>query len=257
MPEARRRKRHAAATRPRTAVRVIVTAVVLGLLILVVGVVVNIVRSGPAVSVPGASSSVTPGQADYEAGLSALASGDTTKAADLLSAAAAAGNAAAKAKFAEMSKGSTSGAGAVPSDAYTKAVANLGTFLPTSVSGYDMANVETSSASAIVSAEPAVGGPEGKVRLVVFTVLDKSTTSGASDWMARFPRAYPEDVSPVTVGTVTGRFGTDGSHLAAVAFVKGRYAFEVVTTVVRGDPLDLKSLTLEAAAAFAATQIAP
>jgi hypothetical protein len=253
MPENRPPRSRASRRKPRRAVRLIVTAVALGLLVVAVSVVVSIVTSGPATP-PGSTSTAAAGQADYDAALAAVAAGETTKAADLLAAAAAAGNDAAQTKLDEIEKGTKPPA----ADAYTKAAADVGVFLPASMPGYDMSLVETSAASAIVSAQPSIGGAsQGKVQIIVLTVLDKDTPEGAVAWLTRFPEGYPKNAADVTVGSLAGRFGTDGLHLAAVAFVRGRYAFEVVTTAAKGKPIDLKALTVEAAATFAATKSAP
>jgi len=142
-------------------------------------------------------------------------------------------------------------------DAYTKAVSSLSSLLPKAVAGYKVGNVESSSSSAIVPLEPTNAGPLGKATIVVLTVFDKKTVSGAQSYVEKFKRAYPKDTGTVAVGTLTGRFGTDGAHLAAVTFSRGRYAFEVVLTVTRGAPLNLKSVTIEAAEAFGATKTAP
>jgi len=248
----RRAKRRVKSPRARAAVRVLVSAVVLGLLILAVGIVAGIVRSAPVTPTPGPGSTVGAGAADYQAGLSALASGDTTKAAGLLSKAAAAGNTAAAAKLAEISKSPSSTSSAVTPEIYTKAAPDLGAFLPTSVPGYRRAEAETSTASAIVSAEPSDRTVRLTVQRVELSVLDKGTASAASAWVAGLSKAFPEQMSDVVVGDVTGRFGTDGSRLAAVVFSRGRFAFEVVVTVVRGEPATQEAVAIKLAETFAA-----
>ena len=75
--------------------------------------------------------------------------------------------------------------------------------------------------------------------------------------MNQFPRAYPKDLEIRRHRHAQRPFRYDGSHLAAVTFSRGRYAFEVVLTITRGVPRDLKSVTLEAAEAFGATKTAP
>jgi hypothetical protein len=143
------------------------------------------------------------------------------------------------------------------SDAYAKPIARLASLLPKTVAGYKVGNVESSAVSAIVPLEPTNAGPLGKATIVVLTVFDKKTVAGAKSYVDKFSRAYPKDTGTVSIGTLTGRFGTDGSHLAAATFSRGRYAFEVVLTITRGVPRDLKSVTLEAAEAFGATKTAP
>jgi hypothetical protein len=254
MPELRHGRRSASLRRPSTAIRVIVTAVALGLLILAVGVAVSIMRAPRTAQTPGAISGPTSGEADYRSGLSALASGDTTKATELLTAAAAAGNTAAKAKLAGISKDPTATTAPTPA-AYLKAASNMGTFLPASVSGYRLAQVETSTASAIVSAEPSDRTARLSIPRVELAVLDKGTVAGASQWVSELSKAFPAQVSPVTVGDTTGRFGTDASHLAVVAFSRGRFAFEVVVTVVRGTPAAQMATAVQLAETFAAARV--
>jgi hypothetical protein len=143
-------------------------------------------------------------------------------------------------------------------DAWSKPVSNLATLLPKAVAGYTMGIVEKPKGSAIVPLEPAMPGPvAGKVTIVVLTVFDKATVAGALAYVDQFQRAYPSDLASVTVGTLTGRFGTDGSHLAAVTFSRGRFAFEIIATATRGAPLDIKSIALQAAEALGATKTAP
>jgi len=254
MPEGRRAKRHVLPPRARVAVRIVVTGVVVGLLALVVGVVVNLMQPAPVVHEP-TGATTAPGQADYLAGIDALASGDTTKATELLSKAAAAGNPTAKAKLDDVSKPASTTPSVPASDTYLAGVSDMATLLPVTVEGYAMSEVETDGPSAIVSAEPVTPGQQASISRIAFTVYDKITASRAKTWLSRFATAYPRNVARVTVGDVSGKFGTDGAHLASVAFVRGRYTFEVVATAVRGNPKDLKSLVIQAAEAFSAAHV--
>jgi hypothetical protein len=246
-------KRHVLPARARRALRVLAIGGALAAVVLAVGVAASIVRSpggspqqqGQAVAAPGGSA--------YEAGMAALASGDTTAAIELLGDAAAAGNPQAKAKLAELGSTAPQAPSRVASDTYGVAVADVSIFLPTQVPGYAMAEVETSAASAIVSAEPGTSGPEGVVSRIVFAVYDKRSAAGAEGWLADFPKAFGKDAAAVAVGDRTARFGTDGENLASVAFVRGRYAFEVIATTVSGDPKQLKELVRRAASSIAAT----
>ena len=144
----------------------------------------------------------------------------------------------------------------LPADAFTRPIADLTSLLPIAVAGYTVGNVETSTASAIVPLEPTNAGPLGKVTIVVLTVFDKKSDAAARTYVDQFQRAYSKDLSTITVGTLAGRFGTDGSHLAAIVFSRGRYAFEIVATATRGAPIDLKPIVLQAAQAFGATRTA-
>ncbi len=143
-------------------------------------------------------------------------------------------------------------------EAYSQAITNLATLLPKTVAGYGVGATERSSTSAIVPLEPTISGPAaGKATIVVLTVFDKKTEAGAKAYVGNFQLAYPKDLAVVTIGTLTGRFGTDGSRLAAVVFSRGRYAFEIVATTRRGAPVDLEPLVVQAAGAFGATKTAP
>ena len=255
--------RHLVPRATRIAIRVGVTGLVLGIVVVGAGALLN--RQAPVPALTGESTTsvrpVQPGEADYTAGLAALASGETTKATALITKAAAAGNTSAQSKLAEISRAVEPTATPAPApaapDVYLKAVRDIGSLLPTSVAGYDAGVVETSTASAILSLEPTKSGPLGKARIVVLTVLDKRSAAGAKAYVAAFPKAYGKDLGSATIGSIAGRFGTDGSHLAAVTFSRGRFAFEVVVTVTRGAPRDLRSVTLQAASAFAATRTTP
>ncbi len=194
----------------------------------------------------------------YDAALSALASGETTKALELLRTAIAAGNPDAQAKLDELAKRTEAPTPATPApltgDSYVTGVADLATLLPTEVSGYTVSGVEKSKAGAIVSLQPTYQGPYGKVTLVVMSVLDQGTEAAARAYVEGLPRAYSANGEAVSVGAFAGRFGTDGSRLAAVAFSRGRYAFEVVATASRPDPKQVRDITLGAAAAFPAAR---
>lgn len=245
-------RRHVLPPRARAAVRIAVTAVALGVVVLLLGLLSNILRPQSVIQERSGASVTSPGQADYAAGLSALGSGDTTKAVQLLAKAAASGNTAAAAKLADVKKTSAA-ASAVTSDTYGAPVADLAALLPASVPGYDLTDPERSAASAILACEPNDAGPKGTVRLTVFTVLDEKSATAAAAWLAAFPKAFPHDLAAVKVGTAAARFGTDDSRSAAIAFVRGRYAFEVVSTATRGTAAAIQPFVLKAAAALAAT----
>jgi hypothetical protein len=251
------RARLARSRRMRIALRIGVTAVLLAVVIVVVGALTTAKPSGPT---PGDLPRIVApaGQQDYNAGLAALAAGDTTQAVALLKRAAAAGNGAARAKLDEIAKAggtstTTPSPPATPTpDAYGSKVADLASLLPAGVAGYTSQLVETSTASAILPLQPDKTGPITTVSLVVVTVFDRGTVSSAKAYVAGFPRAYPKDPQTVKVGVQSARFGTDGSHLAAVAFSRGRYAFEVVVTSSKGVPASLKDTVVKVATALPA-----
>jgi hypothetical protein len=221
---------------------------VLAIVIFGVGIAMNLLQPKDVAQRP-APVTEQPGRTDYEQGIAALASGETTKAIGLLEKAAGTGSTAARAKLDEIAKAPAKTPSVVASDTFTSKVSDIGSLLPASVPGYRMAEVETSTASAIVSAEPASSGP---ISRVAFTVSDRKSAARAASWLSGFSKAYPKSLADVNVGDVSGRFGTDGAHLAAVSFVRGRFGFEVVATAVSGDPKQLKTLVIQAASAFAA-----
>jgi hypothetical protein len=249
MDTADTRARLARSRRLRVALRIGVTAAALALVIVVVGALTTANRSGPTPgSMPNAVT--TAGQRDYTAGLAALAAGDTTTSVALLTKAASAGHAGARAKLDEIAK--DTGTTTPTPGTYESKVADLASLLPTRVAGYTSQLIETSTVSAILPLQPDRTGPANSVSLVAVTVLDKGTVSSAEAYVTGFPRAYPKDQQAVTVGVQTARFGTDGSHLAAIAFSRGRYAFEVVVTSSKGAPVGLKDIAAKVAAALPA-----
>jgi hypothetical protein len=199
---------------------------------------------------------VAPGDYEYKQALTALASGETTKAIDLLTKSAAAGNIGAKAKLEDIKRAAvTPPAPAKPitEDALRTRVADIASLLPTSVPGFTIGRAETDTLAASLSLGPRGQNPV-KVRLALMTVFDKETEASAKAFVSDISKAYPKDLRNVTVGDYAGRFGTDGSHLASAVFSRGRYAFEVVMTASEGAPSALLPATLEVAGAFPAAR---
>jgi hypothetical protein len=206
---------------------------------------------------PTPPSTIMPGLEAYTSGVAALASGETTKAVGLLKSAAEEGNTQAAERLAEIAgtTSSTAAPGApLTDDALSKPVSEMSSLLPTSMTGYTAAQVERSPISAILAFAPTHAGPYGKVSIVVLSVIDKGTDADARAYVEQFDRAYPANGEAVTVGMRQGRFGTDGSHLAAVVFSRGRYAFEAVATATRSEPSTVRDITIMAAAEFPAAQ---
>lgn len=249
------RARLARSRRLKTALRIGGMAVALAAVIVVAGALTTARRGeSPSPAAEATSTTAPAGSADLAAGLQALAAGDTTAAVDLLTKAAAAGNTQARAKLDEIRKPSAPATRApAPADAYTRATSDLASLLPTSVAGYTGQQVETSTLSAILPLEPDRAGPVGSVSLAVITVFDKGTPAKAQAFVSSSVRAYPRSGATVRVGMLSGRFGTDGSHLAALTLSRGRYAFEVVLTSAKGAPSGLKDWTIRTARAIPAT----
>jgi cytoskeletal protein RodZ len=247
MAEKKSRSRHASPRRSSRLGRIIVTGVVLGLLILGIGALTNTQTPVPAPGPSTPASIATTTQASLPATTSAVVTTNT-----------ASDGTTSTASTSDTSTTDPGSSASLPVDAWSEPVANLASLLPKAVAGYKTGIVEKSKTSVIVPLAPTLAGPAaGKATIAVLTVLDKKTDAAAQAYVDEFQRAYPKDLSAVTIGTLTGRFGTDGLHLAAVTFSRGRYAFEIVLTATRGAPLDLKSLTLQVAEAFGATKTAP
>jgi hypothetical protein len=227
-------------------------------IVLAMGGVLALPQKAPETDGGSGRSAKNAGDADYKAALSSLASGETTKALELLRSAAAAGNAAAQSKLDELTgkPGGSSPAtqGPPTDDLLAGKVKDVAALLPSAVPGYRASEVEVSELGAILPLEPTYEGPFGKVTVVVMTVLDKKTETGARDYVAQIERAYPRDGESVRIGSYSGRFGTDGSRLAAVVFSRGRYVFEVVATASRPGPTAVKDIALAAAATFPAAR---
>jgi hypothetical protein len=251
-----RSRRRVLPARTRRTLWLVGTAVAAALVI-AIGSAYSVLRPSQHATV---SSGVAASDSDgsYRAALAALASGETTKAHELLRVAADAGNVDARSKLDELARtpsGSTTPTPAPPTaNAYEGPAADVAAFLPTSVTGYTVSDAERSGSGAILSLQPTYQGPYGTVSLVVMTVLDKGSEASARAYVDQLPRAYPASGENVMVGAYPGRFGTDGSRLAAVAFSRGRFAFEVVATASRPDPTKIKSIALGVAAAFPAAR---
>jgi hypothetical protein len=206
---------------------------------------------------PAPRPATAPGLQAYTDGMAALAAGETTKALALLKSAAAAGNKSAAERLAEIASSTPSPSTPVPAptdETLSRPVADVASLLPASMTGYTTTKIEKGPDGAIVAFQPTYAGPYGKVTLVVLSVLDKGSEAQARAYVEQLSRAYPANAATVTVGTRQGRFGTDGSHLAAVAFSRGRYAFEAVATASRPDPSIVGDITIAAAAAFPAAR---
>ena len=220
---------------------------------------------------------------DYSRALSAAASGDTTTAVTLLKAAVAADpkNTAASTKLAELSgaaaapqpssgtpsTGTTppsSGSGGSPTgpsaaapdnSAYLKPIKNLSTLLPTIVGGYKVSPAENQGATSVTTAEPLSGRAAfGKLTMVEYTVLDRTTASEASKYIGDVSKkVYGKNADThVAITAFTGYYGTNGGRGATVVFVRGRYVFELLATSATSDANAQKVLIISAASAFPA-----
>jgi len=133
---------------------------------------------------------------------------------------------------------------------YSTAVASVGRLLPTTIAGWTAGAPVARGGEGLVTFEPkrATGSYRSVVR-ATFSVHDRKTSSAALSFLTKVDKTlYAKDGASARVGAVSGHFGTDGAQLAAFAFTRGRYAFEVVLYARPGTkPATLKPLALELA----------
>ena len=151
-----------------------------------------------------------------------------------------------------------SGAAAATATAapYAPAIANVGELLPASIAEWTGGSRVVRAGEGLVTFEPK-GGTSGYRSVVraTFSVHDLKTVSAASAFVGKVDKTlYTVGASNLQVGAVSGYSGTDGKQLTAVAFARGRYAFEVVLYGRPGaQASSLKSLSVKLAASFPAT----
>lgn len=133
--------------------------------------------------------------------------------------------------------------------AFDKPIAKFAALLPSSYEGFDVGGVVAGKADADVSGSPL---KTGTIFRIAWAIHDRGTKAGAQSFITKSTKAlYPKSPASVTVDGATGYFGTDGTQLAAVAYARGRYVFEVALTADGVAPETLKAEALKAAAAFA------
>lgn len=127
--------------------------------------------------------------------------------------------------------------------------------LPAAAEGYSFGTPLSDKTDAEVSAEPIEGSnAAATVARVQFAVHDRATAATADTYIATVSKkVYGKDVTQATIHGAPAYVATDGTRLAAVVFVRGRYVFEVIATVRSGDPAGIRALSVAAAKAFPAT----
>lgn len=120
----------------------------------------------------------------------------------------------------------------VKDDAYAKAVGDMTTLLPVSISGWSKGTVVKQKSEALVTFEPNRENPAARTAVRALVIAhDRGTSAKANDFIAKVDkRVYTKDRASVDVGSVNAYFASDGARLAVVAFPRGRYAFEVILT---------------------------
>jgi hypothetical protein len=124
----------------------------------------------------------------------------------------------------------------------------LKSLLPTAFAGYSVGGPEQGGPSdANVSATP--DHANSPITSVLWTVHDCETSSKASAFLTSVSKKlYSKKTAQVRVNDVTAYFGTDGGHFATVAYVRGRYVFELVVSAEQ--PESVRALAQGAAEAF-------
>jgi hypothetical protein len=226
---------------------------------------------------------------DYTEALSALASGETTAAKQLLEKAVAEdpGNTVAKKKLDEMraaplpkgkeqpraSKpapktpaptkpaggspgGSTNPTGATQPDtssydpAFDNPVSDIKALLPKSVPGFALGQVAAADADAELPLDPDYT-LGGLVAAAQVSVHDRGSLAAAATYVTQHSGTlYKNGAKAVDVNGTQARTGTDSGRLAAVIFSRGRFAFEVVVTSSGSDPSQVLDVALDVAKAF-------
>lgn len=141
---------------------------------------------------------------------------------------------------------------APPAGPYAKAVKDLGTLLPSSYGTWSKGRVTVQGSDALVTFEPSLKDRAARATVTRAAVYahDMGSEAKAQAYVKNaVKRPYSVDAQPVRVGIVdSGYFGTNGAGVAAVAFARGRYAFEVVVTVRPGTkPASVKALGVDIA----------
>lgn len=151
-----------------------------------------------------------------------------------------------------------SGGQATTSDPFDKPVADILVLLPSSFRTWSRGEALSKDKSAVVTFEPRPTDAEyGRVVRAAVYANDAGGSAAATKMAVDIhKRVYPKNRATVTVGVVKdAKFGTDGKHLAAVSFARGRYAFEIILTSPPGVDLGkLKNLAVEVASSVPASK---
>jgi hypothetical protein len=131
-------------------------------------------------------------------------------------------------------------------------VNDLDSLLPQVISGWQRGSAEVIESDATVSFTPV---SSGEISRALYAVHDRQSPEGALEFIEKTSKvAYPEAGAQVRVGSVDGYFGTDGNRLATVAFVRGRFAFEILVTMPGGNPASQRDAAIALAREFEAAQ---
>lgn len=220
----------------------------------------------PATPTGGSIQLSPPQQGDQLAqqGESALASGDTTGAQLLASKALAvdAQNAKAKKLLEEINAQkqasqthqetlptSTPPPPVSPDAGFLTAVSDIATLLPKTFTGYSLGEPAKDKTDVNMSGIP--DSASAQAERIIWAVHEFKNAAAAKTYVQKVSKAtFSHDGASVTVDGVSGYFGTDGTRFATVAYVRGRYVFEVLATSSGVAPKTLRTIALKASAAF-------
>ncbi|NTU71261.1 MAG: hypothetical protein HGB10_05530 [Coriobacteriia bacterium] len=139
--------------------------------------------------------------------------------------------------------------GTVDVDAFMKHYKDMAVLMPTTFPNFTFGPATQSTDDIAISGSPKFSG--GPAARIIWSISDYRTAAKAKRSIGRTSKElFPEDARSVTVYSTPAYFGTDGMKFATVAFVRGRYKFEVLVTANGGKPKDLQSMAAQAAKAF-------
>jgi hypothetical protein len=156
---------------------------------------------------------------------------------------------AAGAKSSVTGSSSSSSAGkTTPDTGFTTRVADINLLLPTSFPDYSMGSPVVSGGDTVESGSPSSSA--ATAQHLVWAVHDRESGSAARTFITKVSKAsYPVNGASVTIDGAPGYYGTDGARYATVAYVRGRYVFEVLGSAT-GNPEALRATVIKAAQAF-------
>lgn len=126
-------------------------------------------------------------------------------------------------------------------DPFLKPVADLLTLLPSAAPGYVLGSPVKSETDASVPIDSDQS--DAVFSRVLASVHDRGSVAGALKFVTDVSRsAYPQDAAEFSYRGIPVYFGTNGQNYATAAFVRGRYVFEVIITSSGGNPAELRPI---------------
>jgi hypothetical protein len=260
-------KRHVLSKRARVGLRILGSALVAAVIMLAVA---FFWAPKPGIRVSPEETAAAKAATEYQQGLSALNSGDTTKAITLLTQSAADGSpvagsalAQARARTAASSSSSDTSSGstttstasvAATAGIYAHVISTLSSVVPTSFAGYRAGGANDTGDYYSVPLTPSGTGAAAGVRIASVTINDMGSSARAAAFVSGIKKAYKKDVRKATAGRMSGMFGTDGVHTASFRFARGRYTVEVLVVSTSTAPLGLEKEALRLAALLPASR---